>query len=77
MQEIDYLIVGSGIAGLCVAECLNAETKSFLIIDKQLPGAASIVSSGLINPVTGKRFVKSWNFNEIEASFRTFYKRCV
>lgn len=74
MQEIDYLIVGSGIGGLCVAECLNAETKSFLIIDKQLPGAASIVSSGLINPVTGKRFVKSWNFNEIEASFRTFYK---
>lgn len=75
MQEIDYLIVGSGIAGLCMAECLYTETNSFLIIDKHLPGAASVVSSGLINPVTGKRFVKSWNFNEIETNFLEFYKK--
>ena len=73
MQEIDYLIVGSGIAGLCIAECLHSEHASILIINQPLSGEASIVSSGLINPITGKRFVKSWNYHEIEKTFLAFY----
>jgi len=46
---------------------------SFQIYDKGASQSASAVSSGIINPVTGHRFVKSWLIDElIKVSMKTY-----
>jgi glycine/D-amino acid oxidase-like deaminating enzyme len=57
---LDYLIVGQGLAGSCLAHKLSKENKSFKIIDV-VSNSASFVSSGMYNPVVLKRFTPVWN----------------
>jgi glycine/D-amino acid oxidase-like deaminating enzyme len=57
------LIVGQGIAGSVLAHTLSGRGCTVSIADAGLPGSSSRFAAGIINPVTGKRFVKSWNFD--------------
>ena len=57
------LIVGQGIAGSVLACTLSGRGCDVFIADAGLPGSSSRFAAGIINPVTGKRFVKSWNFD--------------
>ena len=59
------LIVGQGIAGTHFAWQLHQHRIPFHIIDPGQPMTASRVSSGLINPVTGRYFAKSWRIDEL------------
>lgn len=43
------------------------------IADGDLPGGASQVAAGIINPITGKRFVKSWRFDDFFPAARNTY----
>lgn len=63
-KNFDYCIVGQGIAGTLLAYFLKKSGKSVLIFDKNLEGAASMVAAGIVNPVTGKNFVKTWRAEE-------------
>lgn len=56
----DYLIVGSGLAGLMLCETLRKRGKSFMVITNSSQ-QASVVASGLYNPVVLKRLNKAWN----------------
>ncbi|MDR1876670.1 MAG: FAD-binding oxidoreductase [Flavobacteriaceae bacterium] len=60
---LDYLIVGQGLAGSCLAHKLGKENKSFKIIDI-VSNSASFISSGMYNPVVLKRFTPVWNAQE-------------
>lgn len=60
---IDYLIVGSGIAGICFAETLLQKGKSFLVVE-DYSSSSSKVAGGLYNPVILKRFSQVWMANE-------------
>ena len=60
----DYLIVGQGIAGSTLAFMLRKKGKSVFIIDKFSPNSSSQVAAGLVNPITGRRIVKSWMADE-------------
>ncbi len=64
-MKIDCIIVGQGIAGTLAALSLEEAGHSVRVIDNANPRAASKVSSGIINPITGRRFVKSWKFDEL------------
>ena len=59
-MKIDYLIVGNGLAGIMLCETLRKLGKSFRLISDNSQ-QASIVASGLYNPVVLKRFNKAWN----------------
>ena len=59
-MKVDYLIVGSGIAGLMLCEQLRTRGKSFAVLSNTSQ-QASIVASGLYNPVVLKRFNMAWN----------------
>ena len=59
-MKFDYLIVGSGLAGLMLCETLRKRGKSFKVISNSSQ-QASVVASGLYNPVVLKRFNKAWN----------------
>ncbi|HRP38912.1 MAG TPA: FAD-dependent oxidoreductase [Chitinophagales bacterium] len=62
----DFLIVGQGVAGSLLAWELAKAGKSVFVIDKGNPYSTSNVASGIVNPITGKRFVKSWLMDEIQ-----------
>lgn len=56
---VDYLIVGSGIAGICFAETALQNSKSFLVVD-DFSSSSSKIAGGLYNPVILKRFSQVW-----------------
>ena len=53
--EIDYVIIGQGLAGSVLAWQLHRLGKDVLIFDNSHHMASSTVASGLLNPVTGQR----------------------
>ncbi|WP_417370391.1 NAD(P)/FAD-dependent oxidoreductase [Gelidibacter japonicus] len=63
MKEVDYLIVGCGLAGVSFCEELRAHDKSFVVFDDQSQ-QSSIVAAGLYNPVILKRFTEVWKAKE-------------
>jgi len=62
-MEIDYLIIGQGICGTFLSWYLRKAGISFIVIDEPRPDTASRVAAGIINPVTGRRIVKTWLIN--------------
>ncbi len=60
----DYMIVGQGIAGSTLAFMLRKKGKNVFIIDKFSANSSSQVAAGLVNPITGRRIVKSWMADE-------------
>ncbi|MDI9356887.1 MAG: FAD-dependent oxidoreductase [Chitinophagaceae bacterium] len=72
---VEYIIVGQGLAGTHVALELLRRRKSILIIDNNNPASASRVASGLYNPITGKRLVKTWMADVFFKDIETFYQR--
>ena len=75
MTEVDYIIVGQGLAGTCLAWELLAHGASVRVIDREAAVTSSRIAAGLITPVTGQRLVKSWRFEELRAAAWTFYRR--
>lgn len=65
MKEIDFLIVGQGLAGTLLAHFLLEAGQRVLVVDNHHQGAASKVAAGIINPITGRRYVKSWRIEEV------------
>ena len=62
---VDYLIIGQGISGTWLSYYLQKASKSFIVIDNDQPNSASRVAAGIINPVTGRRIVKTWMIDEL------------
>jgi glycine/D-amino acid oxidase-like deaminating enzyme len=71
----DILIVGQGICGTFLAWELEKASISFLILDEARPLSASRIAAGLINPVTGRRLVKTWMADELIPFARDAYTR--
>jgi glycine/D-amino acid oxidase-like deaminating enzyme len=59
-MKYDYIIVGQGVAGTFLSWQLLQAGKTVLVIDEAKPYTASKVASGVINPVTGRRIVRTW-----------------
>ncbi|MDI1292309.1 MAG: FAD-binding oxidoreductase [Methylobacter sp.] len=57
-MNIDYLIIGQGLAGSLLAWELIQRGCKVIIVDNGRENASQ-VAAGLINPITGMRFVKS------------------
>ena len=47
---------------------------SYVVIDHNKPYTASKVASGVINPITGRRFVKTWMIDELMPFAKNTYK---
>jgi glycine/D-amino acid oxidase-like deaminating enzyme len=72
-MKIDFLIIGQGLAGSLLAFELIQQGFKVAIIDNGLENASQ-VAAGLINPVTGMRFVKSTNVDFLLPSAKKYYK---
>ena len=60
---IDYLIVGSGLAGISFSEVALQNGKSILVLDNDSQNSSKI-AGGLYNPVILKRFSEVWKAKE-------------
>lgn len=73
MQQVDYIVVGLGIAGISLCEQLQGQNHSFLVVDNGAPGATA-KSGGVFNPTVLKRFTAAWNANTFLPVAVDFYK---
>ena len=62
-MQVDFIVIGSGIAGISFCEQLRAHHKTFVVFDDQSQ-QSSIVAGGLYNPVVLKRFTPVWKSKE-------------
>lgn len=75
MRHADFIIVGQGIAGTLLAHFLEEQGQSVFVIDQYSPNAASQVAAGIINPITGRRYVKSWRIDDLIPFARQTYRK--
>lgn len=68
------LIVGQGLAGTALAWALERAGRDFVIVDGGHSGAASRVGAGLVNPITGERWVAAPGWAARAEEARAFYR---
>ena len=71
-MDLDYLIIGCGLAGISFAEYALADNKKILLIDDNSQNSSKI-AGGLYNPVILKRFSEVWKAKEQLALLDDFY----
>jgi glycine/D-amino acid oxidase-like deaminating enzyme len=59
------LIIGQGISGTMLSWFLHKANIPFMIMDDAKENTASKVAAGIINPVTGRRIVKTWMIDDV------------
>jgi glycine/D-amino acid oxidase-like deaminating enzyme len=69
---IDYLIIGSGLAGISFAETALQNEKTILVLDNNSQNSSKI-AGGLYNPVILKRFSEVWQAQEQLVLMNEFY----
>ena len=62
-MNVDYIIVGSGLAGISFCDQLVAHNKRFVVFDNASQ-QSSLVAGGVYNPVVLKRFTPVWKSDE-------------
>ena len=60
---LDYIVVGSGLAGVCFSEFALQNRKSILVFENYSQ-PSSTVAGGMYNPVVLKRFTEIWKAQE-------------
>ena len=69
----DVLILGRGLAGAALAETLRARGLRVHVFDRARASRASVVASGVVNPVVFRRDVLSWRAAELLPIAQAFY----
>lgn len=74
MKEVDYIVVGLGIAGVSFCERLMQSKKEFVVFD--VPDtSATRVAGGIVNPLVLKRVTQAWNAVEFLSEAVPFYEQ--
>lgn len=82
-MNVDYIVVGLGLAGMAFSKELQDHHKSFVVFEDQSQNS-SVVAGGVYNPVILKRFTPVWNatsqleialpfYNALEKQFKKKY----
>ncbi|NND05368.1 MAG: FAD-binding oxidoreductase [Saprospiraceae bacterium] len=64
-MKVDFIIVGQGLSGTLLAHQFESQGFSFFIIDEVQSNSSSRLAAGVMNPITGRRFVKSWMYDTL------------
>lgn len=73
-SESRILIVGQGIAGTIVSFKLLQKGISHKVIDNKHKYAATKAAAGIINPITGRNYVKSWMIDDLLPVAKSTYR---
>lgn len=64
-KDSNILIVGQGLAGTVLSYYFLQNKISHKVLDNGHRTAATLAAAGLINPITGRRYVKSWMIDDL------------
>lgn len=73
-MNVDYIVVGLGLAGLAFTEKLIHANKTFIVFENNSQ-SASLVAGGVYNPVILKRFTPVWNAKKQLEIAAPFYQK--
>jgi glycine oxidase len=73
IKQVDYIIVGQGLAGSCLALQLIKRSKRVMVFDIPAQNKSSVIAAGLYNPVTGKKLSKTWLADNLFPYLIKFY----
>ena len=68
------VIIGHGLAGCILGLTFFKHHIPFQQWGSSIPGESSMASSGLVNPITGRRYVKAWDIDQYMTSSLAFYR---
>jgi glycine/D-amino acid oxidase-like deaminating enzyme len=74
-DEMEFLIVGQGLAGTTLAWELIRRGREVMIVDAEETVTSSKIAAGLVTPITGQRMALSWRIHETLHTAREFYGR--
>ncbi|MEO5961570.1 MAG: FAD-dependent oxidoreductase [Opitutaceae bacterium] len=73
-MRAEILVVGQGLAGTWLAWECERTGISFEIADRGDADGSTAVAAGMVNPITGRRFVKSWRVDTLLPAARVAYR---
>jgi glycine oxidase len=73
-MEVDFLLIGQGLAGTILSHRLLMAGKTVCIIDNAKANRSSRIAAGLYNPITGKKLVKTWNADKLFPEIAPLYE---
>ena len=74
-MNVEFIIIGQGIAGTCFAFELLKRNKKFIIIDNNNENSSSRIALGVYNPLVLKWFTKAWKVDKHIKYFYLFKKK--
>ena len=66
-MQVDFLIVGQGLAGSLLAKELLRRGRAVHVVDDRWKSSSSQVAAGLMTPLTGRRFTLTKDYPELFA----------
>lgn len=72
-MHTDFIIIGQGLAGSSLAVHLIRRGYNVAVIDNAGANHSSRIAAGLFNPITGKKFVKTWLADTLFPFLHSFY----
>ena len=75
VNEVDYLIVGQGLAGSLLACLFQMRRNNVVVIDNGHRTAASLSAAGIMNPITGKRLNRPFLIDRLLEDAFTVYPK--
>ena len=75
IDEIDFLIVGHGLAGALLADALEGRGVEPIVTASSLPHAATPVAAGILNPLIGPRLNPPWRIEDCLKTARQTYRK--
>lgn len=73
-MNVDFIIVGQGLAGSALAMALMNRGKSVAVVDSNDPSAASRVAAGLVTTLAGKGMNPAWRQSEYLPEAISYYQ---
>ena len=72
-MKTEYLIIGQGIAGTSLAEAFVNSEVDFFVLDIFKERTSSLIAAGIMNPITGKRMLKTWLADDLFPFAQKYY----
>lgn len=69
----DFLLIGQGVAGSVLAWTLDQRGCSVIVADDPIQPSASAVAAGIVNPLTGRKLVRTWKADDLFPFLHQFY----